>query len=684
MKIKNIIKIFILFLLLIGPSTKAQTSNVAPILTATGNQIYCPGTSMKIVTNMTIVDPDDPGVTAIYIQISSGYVSGQDVLTLTGSHPTINSSWDSNTGKLTLIGLFGQPTYTELEAAIEDIEYSNSSSNPSGIRTFSISIGQANYLPSNGHYYQYIPNIGITWSDARLAATTNFYYGIQGYLATITAADEAQIAGEQSEGAGWIGGSDEQQEGVWRWMTGPETGTLFTYTLWNTGEPNSAGDEDYTHITAPGVGIPGSWNDISNTGATSGFYQPKGYIVEYGGMPGDPIIQISTSTTITIPSIVSTTPIEICNPGVLTLGATANVPVINWYTSATGGTPIATGTTFTTPFLNSTTTFFADASPFGCNSNIRTAVTASVNTTPILTTNTNVSICENTPTILNASTTSGVINWYSSLTSTTPLVTGTSFTTPALTQNTNYYIEGNNNGCLSIGRIAINVQIITKPIVVDENLTLCENETLTLNAGINNVSYLWSTSETTNTITIASPGIYSVLITDLTPQGCSNTKTFTINQNDLPVIDDVLINGTTATIIVSTFGDYEYSIDGVSFQTSNVFTVSEGGFYTALVRGKNNCGFDFKEFAVITIPSFFTPNGDGFNDNWTIKGLMYYTNAKVSIFNRYGKLIKQLNAIDNNWDGTLNNQLLPSDDYWFTFKKDENTPEIKGHFSLKR
>ena len=171
---------------------------------------------------------------------------------------------------------------------------------------------------------------------------------------------------------------------------------------------------------------------------------------------------------------------------------------------------------------------------------------------------------------------------------------------------------------------------------------------------------------------------------DLTPQGCSSTKTFTVTQNDLPVIDDVLINGTTATIIVSTFGDYEYSIDGVSYQTYNVFTVSEGGLYKAMVRGKNNCGFDFKEFAVITIPSFFTPNGDGFNDNWTIKGLIYYPKAKVTIFNRFGKLIKQLNAEDNYWDGTLNNQLLLSDDYWFTFKKDENTPEIKGHFSLKR
>ncbi|WP_298392834.1 T9SS type B sorting domain-containing protein [Flavobacterium sp.] len=684
MKITNTTTILVFLFSLLGLFTKAQTSNVAPILTATGNQIYCPGTPMKIVTNMTIVDPDDPGVTAIYIQISSGYVSGEDLLTLTGLHPTITSSWDSNTGKLTLSGLFSQPTYAELEAAIEDVEYSNSSFNPSGVRTFSISIGQANYLPSNGHYYQYIPNIGITWSDARLAATTNFYYGIQGYLATITAADEAQLAGEQSPGAGWIGGSDEQQEGVWRWMTGPEAGTAFAFTFWNTGEPNSSGNEDYTHITAPGVGIPGSWNDISNTGEASGDYQPKGYIVEYGGMPGDPIIQISTSTTITIPSITSSTTVDTCNPGVVTLEAMANVPVIYWYTTATGGIPIATGTSFTTPFLNTTTTFFADPFPVGCTTGIRTAVTAFVNTTPVLTTNTTVATCENTPTTLTATTTSGVINWYSSLTSTTPLATGTSFTTPALTQNTTYYIEGNNNRCLSITRIAINVQVNPKPQVIDENLTFCENETLTLNAGINNVTYLWSTSETTSTITISAPGTYSVLVTDLTPQGCSSTKTFTITQNDLPVIDEVVINGTTATIIVSTIGDYEYSIDGESFQTSNVFTVSEGGSYTAVVRGKNNCGYDFRDFAVLTIPSYFTPNGDGFNDVWSIKGMMNYPNAKVSIFNRYGKLIKQLNAVDTTWDGTLNNQLLSSDDYWFTFKRDDSSSEVKGHFSLKR
>jgi hypothetical protein len=98
---------------------------------------------------------------------------------------------------------------------------------------FSISIGQANYLPSNGHYYQFIPSIGITWTAAKYLPKTLFITDYKD-LATITSADEAKISGEQA-GAGWIGGSDAATEGVRKWVTGPEgladggTGTTF----WN-------------------------------------------------------------------------------------------------------------------------------------------------------------------------------------------------------------------------------------------------------------------------------------------------------------------------------------------------------------------------------------------------------------------------------------------------------------------
>ena len=675
-------KSFTLLILLVQCFIYGQSSNIAPILTATGNQIYCPGSPMKIVTNMNFNDPDDVGVAAVYIQISTGYVFGEDKLTLTGSHPTIASLWNINTAKMTLVGTSGQPTYIELKAAIEDIEYSSSSTNPSGVKKFSISIGQANYLPSNGHYYEYIPNIGITWTNAKAASPTNTYYGIQGYLATITAADEAQLCGEQASGAGWIGGSDEQQEGTWKWMTGPEAGTNMVFTFWNNGEPNNLFDEDYAHITAPGVGILGSWNDLSNTGDTSGNYQPKGYIVEYGGMPGDPIIQISTSSTITIPTISSVSAASNCDSGALTLQATSNIGTIHWYPSATGGTSIGTGTSFTTPILTNTTTYYVDVFPAGCTTGTRTDIVATINNTPVISVTPSNSICGNNSTTITASTTVGILNWFTAATATIPVATGTNFITPILNQNTTYYVEGTNNGCLS-NRIPITISVYPLPIVTNENAILCENKTLTLDAGISNVSYLWSTSETTKQITVSTPGNYTVTVTTF-PQNCSSTKTVNVILHNIPQIQEVIVENTTATIIVNGFGSFEYSIDGVNYQNSNEFIINDGGKYMAYVREKYECGIDFEPFIIISIPKFFTPNNDGNNDNWIIRGLVFYPKAEVKIYDRFGKLLIQLTATKYYWDGTLNGKNLISDDYWYVFKIDENSPEVKGHFAMIR
>ena len=103
-----------LFLTLLLLSSIVYSQNIAPVLTATGNQIYCPQSSLPIVTNMSIIDPDDIGIQAMYVQISSGYVLGQDTLTLTGVHPTITTSWNATEGKLTLSGVSGNPTYLEV------------------------------------------------------------------------------------------------------------------------------------------------------------------------------------------------------------------------------------------------------------------------------------------------------------------------------------------------------------------------------------------------------------------------------------------------------------------------------------------------------------------------------------------------------------------------------------------
>ncbi|MBS7230132.1 T9SS type B sorting domain-containing protein [Flavobacterium psychroterrae] len=679
---------------------RVSFATTPPVLKATGDQLYCPQNAIAIVTAFSIThDPLEPGTQAAYIQISSGYSNGFDKLALsnTASHPSIISSWDANSGKLTLSSPTGTDVlYSDLEAAIKDVVFTNSSATASGTKTFSITIGQANYLPSTQHYYLYVPSIGITWTDAKTAAEARTYYGLKGYLATISSTDEAKLVGEQASGTGWIGGSDAESEGIWKWVTGPEAGTIFwngtangstpNFAFWNSGEPNNqGGNEKYAHITQPGTGTRGSWNDLSNTGDPSGSFQPKGYVVEYGGMPGELPLEIAASTKITIP--VATPDINlnsVCDSGSFTLTATATAgATINWYDSAIGGTLLTTGNAYTTPILDATTTYYIDA---GCESN-RKPVIATVNATPNqpVANLSTVYNCGSGSVVVEANSNIGVINWFTTSTGGTSVYMGNSFTTPTISSNTTYYAEASNSICINSNRTPVNVVIYTPPIVTNETLALCQFQKITLDAGISGMTYLWNTGATSPTIDATNGGTYTVDITSPAPENCTSRKTIIVNEHQIPQIDRIDVNGTTAVIHLKKEMDYfEYSIDGLNFQDSNLFYNVPGGLQTAYAREKNGCGQTTINFVVLVFPSFFTPNNDSYNDLWEVTGMENYPQAEVTIFDRYGKLIAQLNSSKMSWDGTFDKTPLPASDYWYALKVDNTKPVLRGHFSLKR
>lgn len=273
------------------------------------------------------------------------------------------------------------------------------------------------------------------------------------------------------------------------------------------------------------------------------------------------------------------------------------------------------------------------------------------------------------------------VNWYDTATGGN-LLQEKSLTYHPTTPGT-YYAEARSilGDCPSLGRTAVTIQFIDLPVVTDENLTFCENENITLSANIQNVTYLWNTGETTETISTTTEGTYTVTVTN--SANCSSTKTIQLTQIDAPKIKEIhSIDYDIIVTIENIVGNFEYSIDGFNYQDSAVFLDVEGGQYTVNVREKSGCGLTSLEFMHFVIPKFFTPNGDGTNDTFKIGGIEFYNNYEITIYDRYGKLLKSIVNSTSGWNGTYNNINLLADDYWYVIKVDETT--YKGHFALKR
>jgi len=221
-------------------------------------------------------------------------------------------------------------------------------------------------------------------------------------------------------------------------------------------------------------------------------------------------------------------------------------------------------------------------------------------------------------------------------------------------------------------------------------------------SGINNTS---TNLEATHVF--SSPGIYEVsVVASVGNQTINETATITIYSQpiaypvanqvyydddgdglydfDTSLIESTILNGQTEMEV------HYYDSSGIELSSplpnplvseTQTITVEVINPINTICIATSNVEFIVTN-SDIDFPKFFTPNGDGFNDTWQVNGQLQVIKG-IFIFNRYGKLLKQLNPTSSGWDGTYNDKTLPSNDYWYHVILEDGRI-FKGHFSLIR
>lgn len=284
-------------------------------------------------------------------------------------------------------------------------------------------------------------------------------------------------------------------------------------------------------------------------------------------------------------------------------------------------------------------------------------------------------------------------------------------------------VKPNDNNCFVIIRLRILVHQVPK-IDIEDQYLLCFNSNNILIKPIGltqlisppidtkldskNYTFLWYSATKTQVennpndniiegevgpiLKVTQPGHYTVVATNKSTLCRISASTIVVKSSPPEEITTEILqpefsspNSVKVNVIGN--GDYEYALDDGPWQKDNILKNVHYGEHTILVRDRFGCGIKSIKITIIDYPKYFTPNGDGYHDTWNISSLKSQANAKIYIFDRYGKLLKMISPASRGWDGTFNGKPMPASDYWFLIEyldSGKAAKHFRAHFTLKR
>jgi gliding motility-associated-like protein len=239
------------------------------------------------------------------------------------------------------------------------------------------------------------------------------------------------------------------------------------------------------------------------------------------------------------------------------------------------------------------------------------------------------------------------------------------------------------NACGTASSNEVTLFVMGQPDLAFTEYGICLGESVQLQAP-ENTSCLWLPMMSTERNPTVSPTETTTYTLRLTTAQCTADYPVTVTVFPLPTEVSVKQSGLNTVQIIAD-QPYIYRLDNAEATTHSIFESLSNGYHSLEISSAEGCSTRQSFFVYgLNIPEFFTPNGDEDNNLWEIENLQEFSNIKVYIYDRLGKLLDILDAGHPAWDGTSNGKEMPSTDYWYILEMPDYGEKITGHFTLKR